>query len=261
VYTDSLFLALSIGVFLCARRGRFAAASLLATAACADRNTGILLLAPLLVLYLYGPREDRPPDFALARGMRPRYRVAPDAAWLIAAPVGLAAYLAYCAAAFGDALAPLHGERYFGHHFTGPFLGLWNAVNAAGQDLGHIVGGTLTVQLFDTGPASSVQTGWQNVLALALVLAALLALAGVLRTLPAAYGIYALLGIVVPLSSPVYRFPLQGMPRYAAMLFPLFIWLGGWLSRRRRLALPVLASSAALAALMAAEFATWHFVA
>jgi hypothetical protein len=70
-----------------------------------------------------------------------------------------------------------------------------------------------------------------------------------------------LIGLAVPLSSPVYRFPLQGMPRYAAMLFPLFVWLGGWLSRHRALIGPYLGTSALLAALLAAEFATWHFVA
>jgi hypothetical protein len=261
VYTDSLYQALSIGTFLYARRGRFATASLLAALAGATRNTGILLIGPLAVMYLYGPRDDRLADRPGARRLRPRYRLRRDFAWLAAAPSGFVAYLAYCGLEFGDVLAPLHGERFFRHHFAGPFLGLWNGVNAAGQDLGHIVGGRLTVELFDTGPTSSIGTGWQNALALALLLAALLALAGVLRTLPGAYGVYALLGLAVPLSSPVYGFPLQGMPRYSAMLFPLFVWLGGWLARHRPLVVPVLGASTLLAALLSAEFATWHFVA
>lgn len=260
-YTDSLYLGLSVGCFLCARRGRFAAASLLAALACATRNTGLLLVAALAVFYLYGPRDDRPPDREGRRSLRPRYRVRGDAAWLAVAPAGLIAYLAYWGFAGGDALAPLHGERWFGHHFTGPFLGLWNAVHAAAQDAWHIGSGRLPVQLFDTGPGSSIVTGWQNLLTLALLVAALVALVGVLRTLPAPYGVYATLGLGVPLSSPVYSFPLQGMPRYAAMLFPLFIWFGGWLARHRRLASPVLGASGLLAALLAAEFATWHFVA
>ena len=261
VYTDSLFLALSIGVFVCARRGRFAGASLLTALACATRNTGVLLLAPLAVMYLYGPRTDRAPDRPTARGLRPRYRIRRDLAWLVAAPAGLVAYLAYCAIALGDALAPLHGERFFGHHFTGPFLGLWNGVNAAGQDLSHLVAGRLPFELFDTGATSSIVTGWQNVLALAFLLAALVGLAGVLRTLPAAYGLYVLLGLAVPLSSTVYGRPLQGIPRYSAMLFPLFMWLGSWLARHRSFVAPVLGLSALFAALLAGEFATWHFVA
>jgi len=248
-------------VFICARRGRWARAALLTALACATRNTGILLLAPLLLLYLYGPRNDRPPDLPVARRLRPRYRLRPDAAWLAIAPAGLVAYLAYWGFAGGDALAPLHGERFFKHHFTGPLLGFWNALNAGGQDLWHIATGKLTPELFDTGIGSSLGTGWQNLVALALLVLALLALVGVLRKLPAAYGVYAAIGLLVPLSSPVYGSPLQGMPRYAAMLFPLWMWLGAWLARHRRLALPLLGVSALSAALLAAEFATWHFVA
>jgi Mannosyltransferase (PIG-V) len=261
VYTDSLYLALSIAVFLCARRGRWAAAALLTALAGATRNTGILLLAPLALLYLYGPRSDRRPDAPDARRLRPRYRIRGDAAWLALAPAGLVAYLAYWGLAGGDALAPLHGERFFRHHFTGPLLGLWNAVNAAAQDLWHIATGKLPVELFDTGVGSSLGTGWQNLVALALLVLALLALAGVLRTLPAAYGLYATLALLVPLSSPVYDTPLQGMPRYAAMLFPLWMWLGAWLARQRRLVAAVLGASALSAALLTAEFSTWHFVA
>jgi hypothetical protein len=261
IYTDSLYLALSIAVFLCARRGSWAAAALLTALAGATRNTGILLLAPLALMYLYGPRGDRLPDAPDARRLRRRYRIRADAAWLAVAPAGLAAYLAYWGLAGGDALAPLHGERFFRHHFTGPLLGLWNAVNAAAQDLWHIATGKLPVELFDTGTGSSLGTGWQNLVALGLLALALFALAGVLRTLPAAYGVYASLGLLVPLSSPVYDTPPQGMPRYAAMLFPLWMWLGAWLARHRRLVAPVLGASALSAALLAAEFSTWHFVA
>jgi hypothetical protein len=261
IYTDSLYLALSIAVFLHARRGSWAPAALLTALAGATRNTGILLLAPLALIYLYGPRNDRPPDAPGTRRLRPRYRVRADAAWLAVAPAGLAAYLAYWGLAGGDALAPLHGERFFRHHFTGPLLGLWNAVDAAAQDLWHIATGKLPVELFDTGVGSSLGTGWQNVVALALLVLALLALAGVLRTLPAAYGVYATLGLLVPLSSPVYDTPLQGMPRYAALLFPLWMWLGARLARHRRLVGPLLGASALSAALLAAEFSTWHFVA
>jgi hypothetical protein len=45
------------------------------------------------------------------------------------------------------------------------------------------------------------------------------------------------------------------------MLFPLWMWLGVWLARHRRLVAPVLGASALAAALLAAEFSTWHFVA
>jgi hypothetical protein len=62
VYSESLYLALSVGVFLFARRGRWALAATCAALAGATRSSGILLALPLALLYLYGPREDRLPD-------------------------------------------------------------------------------------------------------------------------------------------------------------------------------------------------------
>ena len=67
VYSESLYLALSVGVFLCARRGRWMWVGVLGALAAATRSAGIVLLAPALLLYLYGPREDRAPDWERAR--------------------------------------------------------------------------------------------------------------------------------------------------------------------------------------------------
>jgi Mannosyltransferase (PIG-V) len=58
-YSESLYLALSIGVFLQARRGRWMWAGALGGLAAATRSTGALLLLPAATLYLYGPRTDR----------------------------------------------------------------------------------------------------------------------------------------------------------------------------------------------------------
>ncbi len=52
VYSESLYFALSLGVFLCARRGRWASAATLGALAAATRSTGVVLLVPLLLLYL-----------------------------------------------------------------------------------------------------------------------------------------------------------------------------------------------------------------
>ena len=66
------------------------------------RSAGVLLVVPLVLLYLYGPRGDRP-GRALARGWRPRYPVRADLAWVALVPVGLAAFLAYLRWRTGDA--------------------------------------------------------------------------------------------------------------------------------------------------------------
>ncbi len=65
VYSESLYLALSVGLFWCARQGRWGWAGVLGALASATRSAGLVLIVPMLVLYLYGPREDRAPDFLL----------------------------------------------------------------------------------------------------------------------------------------------------------------------------------------------------
>ena len=71
VYSESLYMALSVGVFLCARRGRWAWVGVLGALATATSSTGVVLLLPAAMLYLYGPREDRGPDFQLRQSLAP----------------------------------------------------------------------------------------------------------------------------------------------------------------------------------------------
>src|SRR5207244_3847982 len=49
VYTEGLFLALSVGAFLAARSGRWAWAGILGGLTAATRNVGVVLLVPLVV--------------------------------------------------------------------------------------------------------------------------------------------------------------------------------------------------------------------
>ena len=67
VYSESLYLALSVGVFWAARHGRWWLVGVLGALAGATRSAGIVLLVPALILYVYGPREDRAPDFLRRR--------------------------------------------------------------------------------------------------------------------------------------------------------------------------------------------------
>src|SRR3954465_15444041 len=102
VYTEALFLALSVGSFLAARQGRWWLAGLLGGLAAATRNVGVMLLIPLVILYLAGPREDRPPDFGPPT--RIRFRVRADAAWLALVPLGVAAVAYFMWRKFDDPL-------------------------------------------------------------------------------------------------------------------------------------------------------------
>ncbi len=80
----------------------------------ATRSAGIVLVVPALILYFYGPRADRAPDFARVRALAVRYRARRDVLWLALAPAGLALYMLYLALAGGDALAPFHAQEVWG---------------------------------------------------------------------------------------------------------------------------------------------------
>jgi hypothetical protein len=261
VYSESLYLALSVGLFWCARQGRFAAVGALGALAGATRNAGVMLLLPAVILYLYGPREDRPPDFPFARALAPRYRLRRDFSWLALLPAGVGLYVAYFAFFGGDALIPFHAEGVWGRHFAGPFVAGWDGVKAGVESAGQLlgVGGRHALDA-GAGNSSSILAG-HDLLLLAFLIMAVIAVAGVLRVLPLAYGAYVLAALALPLSYPASPEPLMSLPRYLVVLFPVSIWLASWLAARPRAQLPVLGASAVLMAIFAAEFATWHWVA
>jgi hypothetical protein len=261
VYSEALYLALSVGLFYAARRGRFALVGVLAGLAGATRSTGIVLLLPALILYLYGPREDRVPDRPLARGLSPRYRLRKDALWLALAPVGLLLYMAYLGLAGGDALAPFHAQDVWGRHFAGPYLGVWDGLQAAFEGARQLLSMQQAHAYFTTGGGSPFVAAEHNLLLLAFLVAAIAATAGVLRRLPAAYGAYVIAALALPLSYPVTAQPLMSLPRFLVVLFPLNIWFAQWLAARPRLRRPALACSGLLLAFFLAQFATWHWVA
>jgi Mannosyltransferase (PIG-V) len=261
VYSESLYLALSVGLLYAARRGRFALVGVLAALAGATRSTGIVLVVPALILYLYGPRADRAPDFAHARGLALRYRPRRDVLWFALAPIGLGLFMLYLGLAGGDPLAPFHAQDVWGRHFAGPYVGAWDGLRAAFEGVRQLVSMQQSHAYFAVGGESPFIAAGHNVLLAAFLLAAVVATIGVLRTLPLAYGAYVIAALALPLSYPVTTQPLMSLPRFLVVLFPLTIWFAAWLSAHPRARAPALVCSGLLLAFSTAQFATWHWVA
>jgi mannosyltransferase PIG-V len=263
-YSESLFMALSVALFWCARNGRWAWVGVAGALASATRAPGLILAVPALAIYLYGPREDRPPErTAVARAardglaagvglsralaaLRPRYRIRGDVLWLALLPAGVAAYCAWIALAGGDALSPFKVEhQIWGRHLSDPLATVWYGVRTTFDEYRHL-------------PAH----GRLHLTTFYFLLAGLLATVGVLRRLPLAYGLYAIVAILLPLSYPGATGagePLESMPRYILVLFPLGIWLAIWLEEHPRLRRPTLVLSALAMVFYTANFATWRW--
>ncbi len=268
VYTEALFLALSVGCILCARRARWLWAGVLGGLAAASRNGGVVLVVPVVLLFLYGPREDlRVPTASWAAGgfagwrrLLPRHRLRFSILWALLIPAGLGAYMLYLDLKTGSPLAPFHAQAAWNRHYAGPFGGVWKGAVAAWDGLRQLAHGSITPAYFKLSAGNPLHVGMQNLMLFSFLILGALALVGVFRRLPFAYGAYCLASLGMSLTYPDIAMPLASLPRYEVVLFPLFMWGALWL-RRRRLTTVGIATMAVMLGLFAADFATWRFIA
>ncbi|HXB14961.1 MAG TPA: mannosyltransferase family protein [Solirubrobacteraceae bacterium] len=267
VYSESLYLALSVGLFWSARHGRWALVGVLGALATATRSTGLVLLVPALALYLYGPRLDRPPDRPRAgaagppRAMAPRYRLRADALWLALVPAAAAVFGAWLALGGGDGLAPFRSQQIWGRHFAGPYVAVWQGLGAAFEGARQLLSFQHAHVYYPAATGSPTVAASHNLMLFAFLLAAIPALVLAARRLPRAYVLYVLAALALPLSYPVAGQPLMSLPRFLLVLFPLHLAAGSWLAEHPRARRPLLGASAALMVVFLAQFATWHWVA
>jgi hypothetical protein len=253
IYTESLFLALTVGCFYSARRGWWGRAAMLGALASATRTTGVLLVVPLLAILLWGPREDRsarPKTSRWAVRYRPRAR---DAAVLACVPLGLLAYLAYVGAAtrYG-VLAPIKAQDAWMREFRGPIIGVWGGAKNAAWAAREVLSGA---RLNDPRPLAV-----DDLVNFAALAFASIGVVGAFRRLPVAYGAYALAGLVFAISFPPNDLRPVSLPRYIVVLFPIFIWFG-MVTARRSYRVVALATSAAGLAVFSALFAAGYWIA
>jgi hypothetical protein len=267
VYSESLFMVLSLACILRARSGRWASAALLGALAAAERNSGVMLAVPVTLMYLYGPRTDagaRLSRWAADRGglarVLPRYAPRPSLLWVALIPLGFCAYIAFLGISAGEASAPFHAQAVWFRSFAGPFGGVWNGAVAAWDGLRQILHGPAPPTYFTQAGGDPLMVAGQNLMEFGFLVLGVIAFVGALRLLPFAYSAYVLASMALPLSYPVSPQPLASLPRYEVVLFPLFMW-GATFIARRRLETPAIAALAVLLGLFTVEFATWRFVA
>lgn len=298
-YSESLYLALSIGVLLQARRGRWLAAGVLGGLAAATRSTGVLLALPALILYLYGPREDdrgsrdgdagpfadegdwrarggasgarrqaqttgpaaaTGPRRRLVAALAPRFQIRPDVLWLLLIPAGAIAYIGWFTLAGGEPLTPFHAQALWGRHFQGPIVGAFDGLKAAFEGARQLISGQSRHLYFPLEGHNPFVQAAHNITFFGFLLLAVPMTIGVLRRLPFAYGAYVLAALALPLSYPVATQPLMSLPRFLLVLFPLTIALGAWAAPHRRLTVALMVLSGAALVFFTGQFSTWHWV-
>jgi hypothetical protein len=241
-YSESLFLLLAVGAFYAARSGSWAWAGACAGMAAATRSAGLLLLIPLAMLWWSSrPRRGR------------------DAAWLTLAPLGVAAYAAWLGLVEGDALRFLDVQDAWSRELAVPLAGAWDGLLAAVDGVRQLASGSRTPVYFEAAAGDPFRIAAINVMLFATLVFALVACVGVLRRLPRAYGAWVGASLLLPLTFPVTPQPLMSLPRFVAVLFPIFMWLAIVCDERRNTDL-VAAGFAVGLGLFTAQYASWHWI-
>jgi hypothetical protein len=176
-------------------------------------------------------------------------------------PLGLVAYCAFLQLDGHDPLAPFHAQEVWFRSFAGPFVGAWDGLVAAFDGARQLLSGARSPVYFRPAGGDPFLVARHNLELFAWLVVVLVAVGGVLRRLPAAYGAYVVAALALPLSYPVAPQPLMSLPRFVAVLFPLAIWLAVWMTGRAVRERLVLGAFAVALAVYTGIFATWHWVA
>lgn len=244
VYSEALYLAVSVGAFLAAREERWAWAGLLGGLAAATRSAGLVLLLPLAIIWF----KQRPRRWE-------------DLAWLALVPAGLLAYCAGLAIAGYDPLSPFDAQDVWFRSFAGPFVGAWDGAVAAWQGARQLLSGARDPVYFAEAGGDPFVVARHNLELFAWLVLLVPAVIGVLRRLPIEYGAYVLAALALPLSYPVAPQPLMSISRFACVLFPLAIWAALWCDGRVWRGRVLLGAGAVGLAVYTGIFATWHWTA
>jgi hypothetical protein len=217
IYTESLFLLLSVALFFFAQRRGWLLAGLMGMLATLTRGTGAVLVVPLVIFYMQSI------DWQWRR-----IRLGILSALLV--PCGLALYMAYLWSALGNPLLFAKAERHWHRYFAWPFVTLWQGLRYGYLGGVHVVAhdnpSGLSALLWRS---SETNVNFLNLVALVAVVA-LIALGW--RRLGPPYNAYVLLALMFALSTPGRGEPLLSLPRLALVVFPLFMALAACTERR-----------------------------
>ncbi|GAC1584493.1 MAG: hypothetical protein NVS3B28_05730 [Candidatus Velthaea sp.] len=239
VYTESLFFALTVASFYYIRERRWLTAGAIAFFASLTRVEGVLLAVPFLIEWLvtlFGSGRSISQAFSEAVKWPVDHLVRPIVG-LALVPLGLAVYMGYLWVLRGDPLYFTHVQAHWGRHLAPP----WVSFGHSFELIAH---------------AHNPQVIAAQVLEIAFtVLMVAVLIAGWKRLRPS-YLAYMAVSILIPMSTS----SLMSMPRFALVLFPMFVMFGLW-GGRPSANNAIVAFSLPLLGLFTVLFADWYWVA
>jgi Gpi18-like mannosyltransferase len=213
-YTESLFLLLTLALFLVLRRGKaidWWLAGLFGLVATATRSTGIILAIPFLVVYIqrfWTPAQ---------RGSHSWGKKINALLPIALIPLGVVAYMVLLYVTKGNPLFFVTQESNYGwhRHLSFPWVGITSAIG----------------ELFRGGVSGAAHL--QNAADLTFTLLPLTVVAIGWKRMPLHYALFALGVALFTLSFPQQIEPLTSQPRYMLILFPIMAMLALWSKRKR----------------------------
>jgi len=224
VYTESLFLMLTVASFYYMRERRWWLAGAIGLLASLTRIEGVLLAVPFAIEWWSAYRENA---VAGAKNLVP----------IVLIPLGLVLFMAYLWVLNGDPLYFSHVQSHWNRQLAAPWTSIGNSFHKIATSAGP-------------------QTVAQQILELVFTALMIGVLGGGWRKLKASYVAYMGLSILMPLCTS----SLMSMPRFALVLFPMFAIMALW-GGRARVNNAIVALSLPLLGLFTVLFADWYWVA
>jgi hypothetical protein len=245
VYSESLYLLLSVAAFLLAERRRFLSAGAVCGLALLARPVAIALLPALALIAWRSPDRRR------------------NLGELAVAPFIFAVYPLVLWIQRGDPFEFLHAQGFWSRQLSpaGPLGGIWEGLRAGWAGARQLASGSHTHTYWPavtgTDPMRVAIINLECLAALVLF-AVLTAVAW--RRFGAPYGLFSALSLAIPLSMPSERWPLLSLPRFGLVIFPLFLALAT-IGRNPRAHTAIVAVSALFLGVAVSQWALWQWVA
>ena len=253
IYSESLFLLLTIGSLYAARRNGFVIAGIAGALATLTRSAGLLLLVPLAIMYV----RDRGWELHPSSWSLSRFRW--DVVGLLLVPLGLAVWMLYLDLRFGDPLLFSSAQGNWLRTFTWPLGGLWRGAVEAWKGMQDIIS-TRDVTYWPVVDSDPRLWATYNVMNFVFTVGFIgLGIASI-RRLPVHYVAYIFAVLLLPLSTPSTYVPLFSMPRFVLTAFPAFILLALWGEKNRWIDMLITVTFVAFLGFFVAKFVVFTWV-